>query len=116
MVVQLLPHNYHIYMLTLCLNAIVDAIFMTTGDVFSVSGEQTNGSCHDSNGGCTDICLSTPHGPRCACWIAADFVFGSKCSVTSEFHFTLSCKLSTVTVCVWYCILCNQQHNTDIEI
>ncbi|KAK2190863.1 hypothetical protein NP493_66g06040 [Ridgeia piscesae] len=41
----------------------------------------TNGSCGDDNGGCKDICLSTPNGPRCACWIGKDFVFGSKCSV-----------------------------------
>ncbi|KAI0233870.1 hypothetical protein LSAT2_015893 [Lamellibrachia satsuma] len=43
-------------------------------------GAQTNGSCGISNGGCKDMCLSTPGGPRCACRIAAKFVFGSQCS------------------------------------
>ncbi|KAK2190867.1 hypothetical protein NP493_66g06051 [Ridgeia piscesae] len=42
-----------------------------------------NGSCGIENGGCKEICLSTPQGPRCACWIAAKFVFGEACSVTN---------------------------------
>ncbi|KAI0225835.1 Mucin-like protein [Lamellibrachia satsuma] len=46
-------------------------------------GSQTDSSCGISNGGCKDICLSTPNGPRCACWVGADFLFGSNCSATN---------------------------------
>ena len=66
----------------------------------------TNGSCGVDNGGCKDICLSTPNGPRCACWIGKDFAFGSKCSVPSEFTFT-TChsEIILVLLCVLYLIL-----------
>ena len=77
----------------------------------------TNGSCGVDNGGCKDICLSTPNGPRCACWIGTDFAFGSKCSVPSEFTLTacyseiilvLPCVLDLVlhrVVCMFYLYL-----------
>ncbi|KAK2190852.1 hypothetical protein NP493_66g04024 [Ridgeia piscesae] len=48
-----------------------------------IHGAHPNGSCGIENGGCKEICLSTPQGPRCACWIAAKFVIGDACSVTN---------------------------------
>ena len=51
----------------------------------SVSGAHANGSCGIDNGGCKDICLSTPQGPRCGCWIGAEFNIGPNCSATSRF-------------------------------
>ena len=65
----------------------------------------TNGSCGDDNGGCKDICLSTPNGPRCACWIGKDFVFGSKCSVPSEFTFTTCHSEIKPIILIYLCVL-----------